>query len=61
MFIYGMRDPDEALVMFDRDFPKLRPLVGIEVLLNQWWEIEQADALDQSPTPDSERPPTARG
>jgi len=46
MFIYGMLPQDGSLVLFDRDFEKLRPLLGIESLLQQWWEIEQADALE---------------
>lgn len=53
MFIYGLKVADKALFLFDRDFKKLRPLVGIEAVLNQWWEIELADAADAHVAPDS--------
>lgn len=47
MFIYGLKAASDALFLYDRDFEKLRPLSGIEAVLNQWWEIELADAAEQ--------------
>lgn len=44
MFIYGIRGNDGSLIEYDRDFKEFDTLVGIEAVLNQWWEIEKGDA-----------------
>lgn len=46
MFVYGIRDNDGSLIEYDRDFKEFETLTGIETLLNQWMEIEKADAVE---------------
>jgi hypothetical protein len=48
LFIYGLKLSDNVLFLYDHEFGDLQPLSGIEAVLNQWWEIELADAAEQA-------------
>jgi hypothetical protein len=56
LFIYGVTPHSERLVCFDREFGTYETISNVENVLNDWWQIAEADGAVNSTALPSQTP-----